>query len=100
MFGVTFWLSFFSPLCPSLLCNKEIFQPERLTGGHYNVQSDVWSFGLSLVELAVGRYPVPALSVQDYAQIFKKKPEDIIMTQDQKKSASPSGKPKPAAIGE
>jgi serine/threonine protein kinase len=48
-------------------------QPERLTGSHYNVQSDVWSLGLSLVELAIGQYPVPALSAEKYAGIFNKR---------------------------
>ena len=38
-------------------------QPERLTGSHYNIASDIWSLGLSLVELVVGRYPVPALTL-------------------------------------
>lgn len=53
------------------------FQPERLTGSHYNVQSDVWSFGLSLVELSIGRYPVPAPTAREYAEIFGV-PEDEI----------------------
>lgn len=34
-------------------------QPERLQGTHYSVQSDIWSLGLSLVEMAVGVYPIP-----------------------------------------
>uniref|UniRef100_A0A1I7WGA6 mitogen-activated protein kinase kinase n=1 Tax=Heterorhabditis bacteriophora TaxID=37862 RepID=A0A1I7WGA6_HETBA len=44
--------------------------PERLTGSHYSIQSDIWSFGLSLVELLVGRYPVPTPSKQEYAVLF------------------------------
>jgi mitogen-activated protein kinase kinase len=45
---------------PSLL-----FQPERITGeyannlGTYTVSSDVWSLGLSIIELAIGKYPYP-----------------------------------------
>ena len=35
------------------------WQPERLQGSHYSIQSDIWSFGLSLVEMAIGRYPIP-----------------------------------------
>lgn len=53
------------------------FQPERLTGSHYNVQSDVWSFGLSLVELSVGRYPVPAPTAREYAKLFNIPEEEI-----------------------
>lgn len=34
-------------------------QPERLQGTHYSVQSDIWSLGLSLIEMAIGMYPIP-----------------------------------------
>ncbi|KAJ3036420.1 MAP kinase kinase Wis1 [Rhizophlyctis rosea] len=37
--------------------------PERITHGDqgtYTVQSDIWSLGLSIVELALGRYPYQA----------------------------------------
>ena len=36
-----------------------LFKPERLQGANYSVLSDIWSFGLSLVEMAIGRYPIP-----------------------------------------
>lgn len=41
--------------------NPDIFicQPERLQGANYSVLSDIWSFGLSLIEMAIGRYPIP-----------------------------------------
>ncbi|KAJ2723098.1 MAP kinase kinase (MEK) [Coemansia sp. Benny D115] len=32
--------------------------PERMNGGSYTVKSDIWSFGLTLMELALGRYPL------------------------------------------
>lgn len=32
-------------------------QPERIQGGAYSVKSDVWSLGISLIELALGRFP-------------------------------------------
>jgi serine/threonine protein kinase len=41
------------------------FQPERISGeyandlGIYTVSSDVWSLGLSIIELAIGKYPYP-----------------------------------------
>lgn len=54
------------------LSHERYLQPERLTGAPYTVQSDVWSLGLSLIELAVGRYPVPAPTREQYAQIFNK----------------------------
>lgn len=33
------------------------FQPERIQGAPYTVKSDVWSLGISLIELALGRFP-------------------------------------------
>ena len=47
-----------------------LFQPERLQGSHYSIRSDIWSLGLSLVELALGRYPIPCLTTEDLIQIF------------------------------
>lgn len=35
------------------------WQPERLQGANYSVQSDIWSLGLSLIEMAIGMYPIP-----------------------------------------
>ncbi|EYB95235.1 hypothetical protein Y032_0162g3421 [Ancylostoma ceylanicum] len=32
--------------------------PERIRGGTYRMESDVWSFGLSLWELSIGRFPL------------------------------------------
>ena len=37
--------------------------------------SDIWSLGLSLVELAVGRYPIPPPSIQDIDTLFKEDPQ-------------------------
>jgi len=45
-------------------------QPERLQGTHYSVQSDIWSMGLSMVELAIGKYPIPPPTQSDVEQIF------------------------------
>ncbi|KAI8873560.1 Pkinase-domain-containing protein, partial [Ramicandelaber brevisporus] len=32
--------------------------PERIQGAPYSVKSDVWSLGITLMELALGRYPL------------------------------------------
>jgi mitogen-activated protein kinase kinase len=32
-------------------------QPERIQGAAYTVRSDVWSLGITLIELALGRFP-------------------------------------------
>jgi serine/threonine protein kinase len=33
--------------------------PERIEGGMYGVSADVWSLGLALLTLALGRLPIP-----------------------------------------
>ncbi|KAI8914581.1 kinase-like domain-containing protein [Gorgonomyces haynaldii] len=33
--------------------------PERIQGGKYSVQSDVWSVGMTLMELVLGKFPFP-----------------------------------------
>jgi mitogen-activated protein kinase kinase len=48
-------------------------QPERIKGesqnnlGTYTVSSDVWSLGLTIVEVAWGKYPYPP---ETYANVF------------------------------
>lgn len=51
-------------------------QPERIKGesqnnlGTYTVSSDVWSLGLSMIELAIGKYPYPPETYQNvFAQL-------------------------------
>ncbi|KAK8873268.1 kinase-like domain-containing protein [Apiospora arundinis] len=34
--------------------------PERIQGERYTVKSDVWSFGLSIMEMAIGKFPFAA----------------------------------------
>lgn len=52
-------------------------QPERLQGTHYSVQSDIWSLGLSLVEMAIGMYPIPPPDEQTLAAIFNPPAENV-----------------------
>ena len=42
-----------------LLLSLHHLQPERLKGVAYSVQSDIWSLGVSLVEMALGMFPYP-----------------------------------------
>jgi mitogen-activated protein kinase kinase len=35
-------------------------QPERLSGLEYSIRADVWSTGLSLLELVQNRFPFPS----------------------------------------
>ena len=44
--------------------------PERLHGLAHGVASDVWSLGLSIMELAMGRYPIPCPSPTEFRALF------------------------------
>lgn len=38
--------------------------PERISGSPYSIKSDVWSFGLTLMELAIARFPFDSNDAQ------------------------------------
>lgn len=38
---------------------RSYMSPERLRGEEYGLESDMWSLGLSLIELATGHFPIP-----------------------------------------
>lgn len=54
----------------SFVGTRSYMSPERLQGTHYTVQSDIWSLGLSLVEMAIGRYPIPPPNEQELEAVF------------------------------
>lgn len=54
----------------SFVGTRSYMSPERLQGTHYSVQSDIWSMGLSLVEMAIGRYPIPPPDAKELGHIF------------------------------
>ncbi|XP_038575241.1 dual specificity mitogen-activated protein kinase kinase 2b [Micropterus salmoides] len=54
----------------SFVGTRSYMSPERLQGTHYSVQSDVWSMGLSLVELSIGRFPIPPPDTKELEAIF------------------------------
>ena len=41
--------------------------PERIQGSPYTVKSDVWSVGLSIMELAIGKFPFSGSADDDEA---------------------------------
>ncbi|VDD81615.1 unnamed protein product [Mesocestoides corti] len=45
----------------SFVGSRSYMAPERISGQSYNTSSDVWSLGLTLIELATGHYPIPAI---------------------------------------
>jgi len=75
-FGVSCML--IDSMANSFVGTRSYMAPERLTGARYSIQSDVWSFGLSLVEIAVGRFPIPAPSRSEYARLFNVRPEAVV----------------------
>lgn len=54
----------------SFVGTRSYMSPERLQGTHYTVQSDIWSMGLSLVEMAIGRYPIPPPEKKEIDRLF------------------------------
>ncbi|XP_076661001.1 mitogen-activated protein kinase kinase 1 [Halictus rubicundus] len=58
----------------SFVGTRSYMSPERLQGTHYSVQSDIWSLGLSLVEMAIGMYPIPPPNEETLATIFSTPP--------------------------
>lgn len=59
----------------SFVGTRSYMSPERLQGNHYSVQSDIWSLGLSLVEMAIGMYPIPPPKKEVIDQIMSSAPE-------------------------
>lgn len=45
-----------------------------MEGDKYSVQSDIWSLGLSLIEMAIGVYPVPPPDPKIVEKIFDESP--------------------------
>lgn len=56
-FGVSGQL--INSMANSFVGTRSYMAPERLEGSQYSVLSDLWSLGVSLIEMALGRYPIP-----------------------------------------
>jgi len=54
----------------SFVGTRSYMSPERLEGSQYSVASDVWSLGLSLVEMSLGMYPIPPPDSATLSAIF------------------------------
>jgi len=54
----------------SFVGTRSYMSPERLQGSQYSVASDLWSLGLSLLEMALGCYPIPPPDPNYLASIF------------------------------
>ncbi|OAF64539.1 hypothetical protein A3Q56_07756, partial [Intoshia linei] len=54
----------------SFVGTRSYMSPERLQGSNYSVHSDIWSLGISIVELALGIFPIPFPSDIKYPKFF------------------------------
>uniref|UniRef100_A0A8C2B2P5 Dual specificity mitogen-activated protein kinase kinase 1 n=1 Tax=Cyprinus carpio TaxID=7962 RepID=A0A8C2B2P5_CYPCA len=77
----------------SFVGTRSYMSPERLQGTHYSVQSDIWSMGLSLVEMAIGRFPIPPPDAKELEQIFGQPLEGDPTASDASPKPRPPGRP-------
>eukprot|EP00055_Hartaetosiga_balthica_P005890 m.17926 g.17926 ORF g.17926 m.17926 type:complete len:411 (-) comp4861_c0_seq2:126-1358(-) len=52
-------------LANSFVGTRSYMAPERLKGEDYTVESDVWSLGMSLIEIATGWFPIPSSNLDN-----------------------------------
>ncbi|XP_023278347.1 dual specificity mitogen-activated protein kinase kinase 1 isoform X1 [Seriola lalandi dorsalis] len=77
----------------SFVGTRSYMSPERLQGTHYSVQSDIWSMGLSLVEMAIGRFPIPPPDAKELEQIFGLPMEGETVSSESSPKPRPPGRP-------
>uniref|UniRef100_A0AAQ5X0F1 Dual specificity mitogen-activated protein kinase kinase 1 n=1 Tax=Amphiprion ocellaris TaxID=80972 RepID=A0AAQ5X0F1_AMPOC len=77
----------------SFVGTRSYMSPERLQGTHYSVQSDIWSMGLSLVEMAIGRFPIPPPDSKELEQIFGFPVEGEAASSESSPKPRPPGRP-------
>lgn len=98
--------SYMSVSCSTLFSEHKLIepfwlsQPERLQGTHYTIQSDIWSLGLSLVEMAIGRYPIPPPDAKELAALFGStfQPDKQEISNTTKTPISPNAKNRPVSF--
>jgi mitogen-activated protein kinase kinase len=59
-FGVCGYLV--NSIAHSFVGTSSYMSPERIQGNEYTVRSDVWSLGLTLMELTIGKFPLPEVT--------------------------------------
>ncbi|XP_063990770.1 dual specificity mitogen-activated protein kinase kinase dSOR1 isoform X3 [Diachasmimorpha longicaudata] len=86
----------------SFVGTRSYMSPERLQGTHYSVQSDIWSLGLSLVEMAIGMYPIPPPDTRTLVSIFGPQvaPPPADNTSNNVSTPTNASSPRPMAIFE
>jgi serine/threonine protein kinase len=59
-FGICRELGETAALCNTVIGTYIYMSPERIEGSSYSFTSDIWSFGIMLIEFIRGTYPYPA----------------------------------------
>lgn len=81
----------------SFVGTRSYMSPERLQGSQYSVVSDIWSFGLSLVEMAIGRYPIPPPEEEELEKALNSNPKN--KAQQRQNCFPPGARPPSDLIG-
>jgi len=68
-FGISSQLDSTAAMCSTFVGTTCFMSPERLAGDPYSYSSDIWSFGLIMLELASGKYPY-ATDDQSYFKLL------------------------------
>jgi serine/threonine protein kinase len=71
-FGVSGQL--INSMANSFVGTRSYMAPERLQGETYTVLSDIWSLGISLIEMAIGSYPIPEPSPEQIDEMMAHPP--------------------------
>jgi len=58
-FGISKELGVTIGLCNTFVGTMIYMSPERINGKRYSYSSDIWSLGLVLFEIAIGKFPYP-----------------------------------------
>jgi len=88
----------------SFVGTRSYMSPERLQGSQYSVASDLWSLGLSLLEMALGCYPIPPPDPHHLANlfgpVFMEDPANMMPVPSPRTPRTPHTGSKPMAIFE
>ena len=72
-FGVSAQL--INSIANSFVGTRSYMAPERLTGSAaYTIKSDIWSLGITFLELAIGFYPIPKPNQNDVLKVLQEFP--------------------------
>jgi len=87
-FGISSELDSTMGMCNTFVGTANYMSPERLSASEYSFPSDIWSFGLIMLELIMGQYPYP--NATNYFQLLSnimdgevpKVPEEVDLSKE------------------